>query len=223
MNKDEKSAAKRSKTHTIYKNADGKRLPGVTTITGVMDKPALVPWANKLGLQGIESRNYVDILAGIGTLAHAMVSEDMGGDPVNKDIYSKEDISLAENSFIKYLDWRKAREIEVIGTEMQMVSEKYQYGGTCDILAKLDGELTLIDVKTCKGIYSDHFTQVAGYSIALEENGHDIKARGILKLGRNEEEGFQYYTMPCYELHKKRFLICRDLYELNKQIRKEGK
>lgn len=203
MNKDEKSAAKRSKTHTIYKNADGKRLPGVTTITGVMDKPALVPWANKLGLQGIESRNYVDILAGIGTLAHAMVSEDMGGDPVNKDIYSKEDISLAENSFIKYLDWRKAREIEVIGTEMQMVSEKYQYGGTCDILAKLDGELTLIDVKTCKGIYSDHFTQVAGYSIALEENGHDIKARGILKLGRNEEEGFQYYKCPAMSCIKK--------------------
>ena len=54
----------------MYKNKDGVRLPGVTTITGIEDKPALKYWGNKIGLQGIEIRNYVDGLARIGTLAH---------------------------------------------------------------------------------------------------------------------------------------------------------
>jgi hypothetical protein len=43
-----------SKAHTIYKTAEGVRVPGATTITGLLNKPYLVPWANKLGLEGIE-------------------------------------------------------------------------------------------------------------------------------------------------------------------------
>ncbi|GAI86127.1 unnamed protein product, partial [marine sediment metagenome] len=37
---------------------------------GVLNKPALVPWANNLGLQGINVKDYVDDKADIGTLAH---------------------------------------------------------------------------------------------------------------------------------------------------------
>ena len=52
----EASAAKRGRVHTVYKTKDGKRVPGVTTILGVINKPALVRWANNLGLQGIDSQ-----------------------------------------------------------------------------------------------------------------------------------------------------------------------
>ena len=44
----EQIAAKRSKTHQRYYDKAGTMLPGVTTILGVLNKPALVPWANKL-------------------------------------------------------------------------------------------------------------------------------------------------------------------------------
>ena len=63
----EASAAKRGRVHTVYKTKDGKRVPGVTTILGVINKPALVRWANNLGLQGIDSTNYVDATARCGT------------------------------------------------------------------------------------------------------------------------------------------------------------
>ena len=106
-------AKKKSKQHTVYKNKDGKRLPGVTTILGVMNKPALVKWANNLGLQGIDSSKYVDTLAGVGTLTHAMIHHDLGGEIPEFDSYSKDDISLAENSFLKYLDWKEANWIEM--------------------------------------------------------------------------------------------------------------
>ena len=47
----------KSKAHQRYKLADGTQVPGVTTITGQLNKPALIIWANRLGLQGIDSTN----------------------------------------------------------------------------------------------------------------------------------------------------------------------
>ena len=35
-----------SQAHTVYKTADGIRVPGVTTVLGVLNKPALIKWAN---------------------------------------------------------------------------------------------------------------------------------------------------------------------------------
>src|SRR5687768_11080950 len=57
-----------SKRHTQYLTADGTLVPGVTTITGQMDKPALAFAANRLGLQGIDSGVHWKGLAAIGTL-----------------------------------------------------------------------------------------------------------------------------------------------------------
>lgn len=52
-----------SAPHTIYKTADGKRCPGVTTVLGVLDKGALLPWA-----AGLERDSIID-------LAGALVDE----------------------------------------------------------------------------------------------------------------------------------------------------
>jgi hypothetical protein len=43
----------KTKQHTIYKLADGSRVPGVTTIVGMKAKPQLIDWANRIGLEGI--------------------------------------------------------------------------------------------------------------------------------------------------------------------------
>jgi len=139
---------------------------------------------------------------------------------MNYDDYTANQRSLAENAVIKFFDWESANKVKYIASELQMVSEKYQYGGTCDILAELDGKLTLVDLKTCKGIYTEMITQLAGYEMALQENGHKIVARGILRIGRDEEEGFEWKPVLNMDLHRKRFVCCRNLYELNALIRK---
>ena len=63
-------SGKKVKAHIRYVNAMGKRLPGVTTVIGVLNKPLLVPWANNLGLQGINVRDYVNDKADILSLIH---------------------------------------------------------------------------------------------------------------------------------------------------------
>lgn len=225
----ETNSAKKAKAHTIYKTSKG-RVPGVTTITGVLAKPALVPWANKLGLQGVEVAKYVDDLAEIGTLAHYMIECHVKNQIVVNEIikpdlsdYSKNQIDSAETSFLKYLDWENKNDVKYIASELQLVSENHQYGGQVDIYAEVNGKKTLIDIKTCKAIYSDHYLQVGGgYAILLEENGYKVDDVRIVRVGRSEEEGHEAEDkqVPLIDVNKKKFLLCREIYELNKIIKK---
>ncbi len=220
-------AQKRHKTHQQYHNSNGTRLPGVSTIVGIMDKPALVKWANNLGLDGIDSTKYVDSLAAAGTLAHYLAECDLRGIEPEQgylDEFCKVDMDLAENSMLKFYEWKKKHEIEVLGTEMQLVSEEHQCGGTCDIYANVDSVRTLVDIKTCKAIYGPEdskWTQLAAYRMLLEENGHAVEDEYILRIGRNESEGFEYARSMKAELHRKRFLICRELYEVTKILKRK--
>ena len=221
---------KSDRTHVQYRNKNGIRVAGVTTVIGVMDKSRfLVPWANKLGLDGIDSRTYVDSLARAGTLLHYLVFEcDLPGIPADPDYlmeFSGVDKNHADTGYIKYLDWKKGKDIKVVLTETPLVSEKHQYGGTLDALLDIDGVLTLVDGKTCKGIYGDaddKWTQLAGYDLLLEEHGYHPQALFILRLGRDDTEGFEYLPMPKRDLHRQRFLKCRELYELNKILNRKS-
>ena len=61
-----------------YKDKDGLRLAGVTTVTGQelgWNKGVLINWANKKGLEGIEVGKMVDDLALVGTLGHQLVMD----------------------------------------------------------------------------------------------------------------------------------------------------
>lgn len=215
-------AARKARQHTVYKLADGTRVPGVTTITGVMDKPALVRWANNLGLQGIKSDAYVDVLADIGTLAHDGIHCHLMNKPWVTDDYSKSDIGMAETCVIKWHYWADQHKIEVIASEWALVSEQHRYGGTCDIYCMLDGKAALIDLKTGKSIYDEYFTQVAAYVLLLREHKQTVDEAYIVRVGRNDEEGTQPEVKLCtnIDLHIERFLTCRKLYDLNQRIKK---
>ena len=204
---------------TIYKNKDNKRLPGVTTILGILNKPQLVAWANNLGLNGIESSKFVDDLANVGTLAHALVHEHLTGKKVDLDEYSKKDIDRAENAVISYFEWEKDKKVKVILAEAQLVSEKDQYGGTCDLYAEINGEKCLIDFKTSKALYDEHMYQVSAYKMLLEENGYPVDKCIIVRIGREATEGFETRTITNFELGQQIFRHCLAIYKLRKEAK----
>ena len=78
--------------------------------------------------------------------------------------------------------------------ELKLVSERYQYGGTIDCLASLNGKKTLIDYKTCNGIWDSHRIQVAAYYNLLQENNIEVEQAVILRIGRSEEEEYFEYV-----------------------------
>lgn len=210
----------------VYKDKNGTRLPGVTTITGELgwNKQVLISWANRLGLKGIESSKFVDDKAAIGTLAHDMVLNHLKHGIVNTDDYSANQITQAENCLLSYHNWEKGKVIEPIMLEVPLISEVYKFGGTMDFFGKIDGVITLNDFKTGKGIYDEYFIQVAGgYLILLEENGQKVEAIQILNIPRSEDESFQVKPLPKekWDICKKIFLNCLDNYKLKNKLTKE--
>jgi len=215
-----KKYQEKTKQHTVYRTKDGVRVPGTTTISGILAKPALMKWANDLGLIGVEVGAYVDDLAQVGKLAHEMVFCHLTGKELDTSEYSRNDIDRAENSMISYLEWSKNKKIKVLLAETPIVSEEKLYGGTPDLYAEIDGIKTLVDFKTSKALYDDHIIQVVGgYKPLLEAFGHQVDKVTILRIGRTEDEGFETKTilkdqMPKYE---QIFEHCRAIYNLRKE------
>ena len=96
-----------SKAHIRYKTSDGKVVPGATTITGLLNKPYLIRWANQLGLEGIDSSTYTDEAAKTGTLAHAMIQANLQGTDIDRGQFSNVQIDLAETAILSFLEWTK--------------------------------------------------------------------------------------------------------------------
>jgi len=212
----------KTKVHTTYKNKEGTRVPGVTTILGVLAKPALIHWAWKLGCEGKDYRKERDQKADIGTMAHAMIMCHLKGEKFDDSDYSKNDIDKAENAFIKYLNWEKEHPFTAITVEKEMVSEKYRFGGTADLIAKSNGDIILVDYKTGKGIYPEMAYQLAAYKYLAMEQGHEIANARILRIGRDESEGFEEKVFPDLGREWLIFENCLKIYNMQKQIKKGG-
>jgi hypothetical protein len=178
---------------------DGKRVPGVTTYIGIMAKPFLIPWANKMGLDGIDTTKYVDRQADIGTVTHARIHCDLTGKTLDERNLSPDVISKSANGYLRFLDWWQRERFVVIASELQMVSRRFRCGGTLDILAQRpDGKRALIDIKTGKGIYTEAKIQSSVYAEMWEELERDrIRANPELMKALGDE-GFLNATRIDY-------------------------
>ena len=209
----------KTKAHQIYKLADGTRVPGVTTILQVLNKPALVKWANNLGLQGIDSTKYRDKMADIGTLAHLMILDYFKCEKSDYSEYSPDDVDKAENCLISFYAWTKENDVKPIAVEQQLVSEVFKYGGTVDLYCMLNGLPTLVDFKTGKAIYDEMFIQVAAYKMLLEEHKNIVDHVRILRIGREDNEGFEDRKMANMDRYWYLFFHSMKIYNLQKQLK----
>ena len=213
---------KKNRPHTIYKVA-GKRVPGTTTITGMMAKPALIGWANKMGLQGIDTRSYVDEKADIGHCAHYMIECMLKGDEPDLSEYAPVAVDQAKYGYNRFIEWlTRQQQFQFIASEMQLVSAEHRFGGTADIYCKLGDLYTLIDIKTSEsGIYPDMLHQVSAYVMLLRENEHPVDQAIVARVGRTEDAGpAQEERLEEEQISKywQIFLHCRAIYELKKEV-----
>lgn len=233
-----KDVQKKVLAHTVYKNADGKRLPGVTTVLGVLNKPFLLKWAWNLGAEGIDMDAYRDDLAEVGTLAHAMILQHLDAsreyDPREFSAHAHD---RAANSFLKYLEWEKAHKIEPWLVETPFVYDALGFGGTADYLGLVDGLPTIMDFKSGSGIYDEHVLQMAGYRLLYEEgrpnepleptDGKTVIWRNkveqfiVLNVGRSENEDFdERIIRRRLDEEVDIFKACLTIHETRKTIKK---
>lgn len=216
----EKRAKKKAKAHIRYRLEDNQLVPGLTTILGILNKPALVRWANNLGLEGVNVSSYVDTLAGIGSIAHAMCTNHLIGAETDTADYTKNEIDAAENSVLSFLAWEKENPIEeVYWVERPLVSRVYKFGGTADIYCLVNGYREIIELKSGKGIWPEHIYQVAAQKLLLTENDFPVDRCRVLNIPRSEDESFMEHILTDKEIERgqKIFLHCLAIYNLKKE------
>lgn len=155
----------------------------------------------------------------MGTLAHALIQAHLQGDKVNTDLFSPIQVDLAENAVLSFYEWASRHKIEPIICEIPMVSEKRRYGGTVDCYCMLDGKPTLLDFKTGKAIYDEYFVQTSAHKELLLKHGHPVDEIKILRVGRDETEGFEERSITDSSKYFKIFQNLLDIYYIKRELK----
>ena len=184
------SGVVRTPRHLYYFNGAGP-WPGVTTITDVLDKPALVKWFKTQVAEAAlthAERLIADREAGNQEAAIAFLlaarNEGTNGRERGTRIHEVLEHILHRRTNIPVLPedeaavdgartWLNEHTVKPIEIEAFLIHETLGYGGTCDLIAEIDGEVWLLDWKTSKSVawpngqvYDEMRLQLAAYARA---------------------------------------------------------
>jgi len=200
---------------------EGVQYPSVTTITGMLDKPALLGWAARCAVEYISDnidkvKDPIDVHKGEAVLEEAKgaykIKRDSAADSGTKchdaiKIYIQDGMTdevkdiingdeLAENGFNAFLSWEKANHVEWVSVECEVFSVIVGYAGRFDAIARINGILYLIDFKTSSGVYDEMRYQVCAYRQAYNERrpkgSERIESLAILHLDKQTAEPVFY-------------------------------
>lgn len=205
-----------------YKLADGKRVPGVTTITGrYKDSGGLIHWAWQQGVDGLDYRLSRDAAAGAGTACHALIDAHLKNQPA--PAIEPEFADKAAKGFAAFKEWYGQTMVTIDVTETPMVSEVNRFGGTPDAIGRINGKRVLLDWKAANAIYADYLCQCAAYVLLWEEHNPDdpIQSVHLLRVGK-EFGDFHHHQWgrEVIDHAATAFLHMRQLYELDALLKR---
>ncbi len=208
-----------------YRLKDGTKVPGVTTILSRWkDSGGLIHWAWQQGVDGKDYRESRDSAASAGTYAHQMVENFVHGfdEPPAPEGADASVLERAREGFQAWKNWYRNYALEIIETEVSLVSEDMHVGGTIDWIMRDDqGNLSIGDGKS-GGFYRDHVIQVAAYRALWEEN-REGKITSVHVVRFDKDSGiFQHTYLPAHVLRlaENMFRAMRRLYDLDKELKK---
>lgn len=141
---------------------DGIWYPRVTSILSIKSKPALLRYYG--GMRSFKAADDVkEASAREGTLVHEAVEAIARGEHPEIDPNARPSVDA-------YLEFARNNDIEPLLVEERIVSREHRYAGTIDMLARVNGVVGVLDIKTGKRIYRDYGLQTAAYMQALREN-----------------------------------------------------
>lgn len=220
----------KKKAHTRYRlkpttlNPKGEIVPGVTTILDGQlgwNKRVLMAWSRREALKGNDPDLIARDAADSGTVAHLLVECYIKNEEPYLEDFTMSQIEAGRIGLNAFLDWEKENVLEYVELEISVVSEQYEYGGMIDMIARKNGALWLVDLKTSAAIYPEMKCQVAAYKQAYtEQTGKEIHECHLLQLSK-KDASFQHHKLSNQQLFDafEVFKHCRDLYRLQKQLK----
>lgn len=209
-----------------YVLASGKRVPSVTTITGrFKNAGGLLKWAHAEGAAGRTLDQKRDEAADAGLLAHQWIEDTIHGRTITEfGFIDERQIAQAERALEAFLAWSRQVSLAVVETEVPLVSERLELGGTPDMVAYVDGILTLVDWKTGNRIYNEHIVQMAAYRQMLRERDGARRAprEGLaLRLDKDSGQPHARIFMPeTLDLAWEYFRRARQMYRIDQDLAK---
>lgn len=225
---------------------DGRWVPGVTTILGVLNKPALTKWAvtsvaeyvadhrEAIGHLYVAGRGPMvaalketpwqkrDDAADRGTKLHDYAERILRGAEVDVP----DDLAPVVESALRFLDeWR----IEPVLIEVAVGSREHSYGGTLDLAARYVNPCTgehgvgIFDWKSGKRIYAAACFQLNAYGHA-EFSGQNGDEQPMSDVGITaafgvhiRPDGYDAYPLRYGPAFHAEFLTIRAAYDINKR------
>lgn len=234
----------------IYYVGD-KVVYGVTSIVGVLDKPALMYWAVNMAIEYLDNnlkagesldevqiktlldnakkahRVKKDKSADIGTMIHNWIERYVKSRIEKRPAPERPINEEMNNAIDGFFKWAKDNKVQLIDSEQKIYSKKHHYAGTYDLEAMVNGKRTIIDFKTGKAIYPEMFLQASAYLEAKEEETKNKYDGGvaILRLSQVYEDIEQFEVQQIdYKESKelaKVFLSCLEIYKWKQEVKKQ--
>ena len=184
-------------------------VPRVNDILDMVNEPYLIEWANKVGLYQRKNHSiYKDEALAVGTFVHEFIDKNINFRTVpDFNIIANTNIrKQVKNAFSGFLAWWNiitTQKCEVLFSEKEIIC-KY-FGGTLDLLIKINDKIYLVDFKTSKYPSYKHSLQVSAYRYLLKtELGIDVDGGCIIlmlnkKTGDFKEVGYYLHIEECKE------------------------
>lgn len=227
-------------THRYY--LDGKSVPGVTTLLGVLNKPALVKWSAKAVAQYVaDNPDGVATLRemGVGPMVAALKevpwqqtkdAADRGTafhDYAEQIVIHGTEVEVPESKVPlveSALDFMEKWDIRPVLVEAAVASREHWYAGKLDLIADHNhGPRAIFDWKSGKAIYPEAAFQLNAYAFA-EFTGLNGDERPMADLGIEaaygvhiRADGWDVYPLRFGpEIHQE-FLTIRRAYDIKRR------
>jgi hypothetical protein len=184
---------------------DGKKVPSVTAITGVLDKPALANaaakeaalWAasNTEALTILDVDDWVKAAAGAprkvwnaraedGRTLHTLAESIVEGHPMPTEVRGEPVADHVRDMATQLARFFDVWDVQPIEAERMVFHDNYRYAGRFDLVAELTGGTRwILDYKTGSGIYPETSLQLTAYGHATHYVNADDEDRTTSELG----------------------------------------
>lgn len=168
---------------------NNKSVPRATEILSLMNDPYIATWANSLGFRHKKYEQELEHYANIGTIVHDLCDKIMVNESFDISEYPRDIANAIHNGTSAFKSWwnmmNERYTIEIVAIEKMIACQ--WYGGTCDVILKINGQTFLGDFKTSNHVGYKYYCQLAAYTYVLEtEFGIHIDGWFILQLSKTK-------------------------------------
>jgi muconolactone delta-isomerase len=151
----------------LYETPSGAKYPSVTSVLGIESIQYITEWRNRIGHAAANEISRK--AAARGTIIHTACEKMIVGEQYEWGMFDAGNREMFEH-LIPVIDSIE----EVHAMETKLYSDKLETAGTVDLIARIGGELTVLDWKTSaryktRDDIHSYFAQTAYYAYAFYE------------------------------------------------------